>query len=244
MYVRIRNIIIALCLILSSCKKESACRHSYGKDTVTYIELNDFNSFTLDGNDVFINLVNDSINFMEIVGGENSSKHIDYKIEDKELIITNNNKCEWLRNTKNRLRIDLHFKDLRDLKNLGDGVISNLSELNIDTIFIHQNGTGNINLELTSERIWLDMYVIGDIELKGKCESLIATVGSFGNLKAKNLKADWVNVKTIHEGDAHVKPMNGISAICEELGDIYYYNEIDKPIISESEEGKVELILE
>lgn len=233
-------------MITSSCKKESACWHSYGKESVTPIrvDLENFDSFLLDGNDVFINLISDSVNYIEIIGGENSSRHINYKIENNKLIITNNNKCDWLRNRDNRLKINLHFKKLIDIKNAGDGSINSPEAITFDSVFIHQNGTGNINLAINANRIWLDMYVIGDINLNGNCETLIATIASFGNLKAKDLKANDIDVKTIHEGDAHVNPQKSLKAVCEEIGDIYYYNKVDNPIITESEEGKVEFIEE
>ena len=228
-----------------SCSKESACFHSYGDETNSPIinELEDFNSFILDGS-VGVNLVKDSLNFMEILGGKNAIEFVNYTIANKDLIVTNESKCNWLRNYEKRVQVNLHFKDLRTIRNLSDGIIKNEDKLNFDTITIHQNGTGEINLNVSAERVWVDSYVIGDVELQGSCNSMIATIGSFGNLKAKKMKAGWISVTTIHEGDAHVFPVNAMKARCEQLGDIYYYNDVENPNITESEEGKVELVLE
>ena len=136
MHIWIRNIIFITLLTLLSCKRESACWHSYGNnlEVAAYVELDNFNSLVLDGNEVYLNLINDSINYFEIIGGENSSKHINYNIENEELTIINNNKCEWLRNNDKRITVDLHFKNLRDLRNLGDGMIFSKDVVNFDTL--------------------------------------------------------------------------------------------------------------
>lgn len=240
------GIIISLIWLLFSCRKESACFHSHGvtQEIPTIIDLDDFKHLILEGNDVVLNLVKDTLNYAEIYGGENAVQFIHTNINDDKLLISNQNRCNWLRNSKKRVQIDLHFKYLESIRNVGDGEIINSNLLILDTLSIHQNGTGNISLEVISKRIWVDLYVIGNVTLSGETKSLIAVVGSYGHLLAKDLKAGWVNVKTVHEGDAHVFPIGGLSATCEKIGNIYYYNEIINPIIKENKQGKVIFIVE
>lgn len=211
---------------------------------VVFDDIGDVRSFVLDG-DLNVFLVQDTLNYLEVVGGENSIDFVQYEKNDDELRLFNESKCNWLRNYEREVKVNFHFKDIREIRNLSVGVIDYVEPLKLDSLSIHQNGTGDIRIAVNgADRIWVDTYVIGDVELTGDTKSLIATVGSFGNLKAKSLEAGWVSVEVTNEGDAYVNPVNAMSATCTQLGDVYYYNDIVQLEITESEEGKVELVLE
>ena len=236
-------IIILTFVFLQACKKESACFHSHGVELEipVYIAIDEFEKLETDG-DFHVNLVKDNTNYIEISGGKNSVEFIDYELEGDKLILKDGNKCAWLRDYDDRIEIEVHFTSLKDIRNVSEATLGNEGTLDIDTLTIHQNGTGDITLNLSSQRIWTESYVIGDITLSGTSASLVAKVASFGHLNASTLKAGWVSVTTTHEGDAHVYPVNALKAVCEQIGDIYYYNSVENPNITESEEGTVTLV--
>lgn len=246
MYRWSRIIILIFSVGLLNCKKDSACLHSSGDEVNTPIhyELDDFHSFVLDGN-LNVILYQDTINYMEVVGLENNMKHVEYEINGEELTLYNRNKCDWMRDYSNEIEVQLHFKDVNKITNLDNGRIGCIDYLRGDTFTVNQNGTGEISVRFSNtNHIWVNTYVIGDVYIEGQGNSMIATVGSYGHLRAETFKVNWIKVETIHEGDAHVNPLNALTATCTQMGDIYYYHDAENVDITESEEGKVELVTE
>lgn len=246
MYRWSRIIIVTYIVGLLSCKKDSACFHASGDEAATPVryDLDDFHSLVLDGN-IHVVLHPDTANFMEVRGSENDISHIEYVLKGEKLTLYNRNKCNWIRSYKHEMQVTLHFNNMHEVTNLDNGRISCVDYLKVDTFSIYQNGTGDIAMQFDSaHHIWVNTYVIGDVYIYGQSRSMIATVGSYGHLWAETCKVDWIKVETIHEGDAHVYPVNALKATCTQMGDIYYYHHVENIDITESEEGKVELVTE
>ena len=160
-------IVICFFLLLVSCKNKSACFHSYGSETSFYIETGSFNKLNIDG-DFNVNLIKSDQEIIEVIGGENNAQFIRTNNDNNELFITNDNKCNWLRNYDNEIQINVYFKNIKTIRSIGSSYIYNDIPFHVDTLFVHVNGVEDVSLELDSVNfIWVDMYVIGDLELRG-----------------------------------------------------------------------------
>lgn len=235
----IRNIIFIFWLLINaSCKKDSACFHSYGKDTSFSISTSPYDSVVVSG-DFNLNLIQSNEYRVEIVGGENNAKFIEIEHENEKLTLSNRNKCNWLRDYDKELQVNLYFEDLYEIRSTGQTYIYNDTPLILDTLFVHITGVGDIKLSFDSlNYLWSEMYVLGDLELEGNMNTLNCNVTSFGNLKAKNLRANNLFIETSNEGDAHIYPMQFTKATCSSIGNIFYYNEGEVVEILESGKGK------
>ena len=93
-----------------SCKKEEdrSCFKTTGSIIDKIIPLGSFSKIHL-GPYIQYELIQDTMNFIEISAGENIINFISSDIEDGKLLIENNNKCRFLRYKKEKVIAKIHF---------------------------------------------------------------------------------------------------------------------------------------
>src|SRR5204863_7783046 len=100
--------------------------------------------------------------------GENLMKDLKTDAVDGILKISNDNKCNWVRSYKKEIKIFIGIKNSTNIFHYGYGNISCEGQLIKDTLFIHHYSSGDINLNLKSNLIWLDMDRLGNLNLQGE----------------------------------------------------------------------------
>lgn len=224
--------------LLFSCENKNSCFHSYGDEKSLIIEVTNFNELNIEGG-YNINLIKSTEFKIEAIGGANNLEFVNVELFDNVLTIKNDNQCNWLRDYDNQVLLNIYFKDLKVITNSSESYIFNKTPLVLDTLFIHQTGVGDFDLKFESANyLWTDMYVFGDVEISGNIDEFHCKVASYGNLRAKELRANVMYIEASHEGDAHVYPTLFIKAICSKIGNIFYYNDAKEIVVEQTGKGK------
>ncbi len=105
-------------LFLFACKKaeDRECMKAAGKQTSLEVALPAFDKLHI-GAKIEVVLVQSSEHKLVIHGRDNLIRHISFDLnEDGFLSLKNNNRCDFLRSyEKNKIKVEVHFTDLREL---------------------------------------------------------------------------------------------------------------------------------
>ncbi len=164
------HILLALLLPLFSCKKaeDRSCFKSIGAETQKDVPVAGFNELFL-GHNMNYSLVEDTIPFVRLTGGENLLNLIDFDAQDSILSITNKNRCNFLRKYDRLVHAEIHFTKLQRIDYKGSHDL-----IGLDTIrgaFFNlrlAQASGNVNLLVNTD--FLNGFVndgSGDYTFKG-----------------------------------------------------------------------------
>jgi Putative auto-transporter adhesin, head GIN domain len=146
--------ILCLCtLLLFACKKaeDRSCLKFTGKDSTRSVQLEDFTKLEV-GPYLDYVLIQDSVDFVKIQGGENVINLVDVHLQDETVHISNKNACRFLRSQKKKIQIEIHFTNLNELLFEGSGSMTNEGILQLPNFSLSlKEGSGTVNLSLESD---------------------------------------------------------------------------------------------
>jgi hypothetical protein len=219
--------IIAALLVSASCKKAEnrKCFKSAGNPGTKTIVLPAFDRLFLHEHIEYL-LIQDSTDRVVIAGGNHLLNFIDCTVTDGQLEIKNQNKCAFLRSYKQKIKVEIHFTTLINLRFEGTEPLNNLDTLNTPyfTMLI-RDGAGSVNLKLKSEWIYADIaHGWGDYTLAGSTKFAWLAARSNGYCNTYDLAiSDSVEVYSDTPGTMKINA-NGIpvrgKVKC--TGDIWY----------------------
>ncbi|MBX7183150.1 MAG: DUF2807 domain-containing protein [Bacteroidia bacterium] len=216
-----------LILGISSCKDTvEDCFKSTGSIAREERFVSDFDSIRLEDN-VNIILIQDTLNKVIIEAGENLIPKIRSTVENRALILKNENHCNWVRKLNVPVNAYVHFKDISALNNLGVADITNQDTINIKghAIDIRILGSGDIRLNGNFDWIYGRVLVsIGNLYLSGKSGGLELYCDGTSLVRAENLETQFASVETYLPGDVYVNAKEQLSAKIYWEGNVYYRN--------------------
>ena len=218
-------VIIIIFLSLVACNKTSApdCIKTKGNVIESTRELDNFNRVIL-RDMIDLKVIQDQSNFLKIRAGENIIPKIVTKVENNELLIEDNNRCNFIRDLEERITIELHTSGFRDLEVYGSGDISFKNPMivpvfNMDAF--ETNAKHDINVQTDSCKI---KYHIGgnDLILEGTSNYLF--LFNLGNnwMRAEGLTSSLTHISSDSSGDVFVNVQNTLLYEIHQTGNIYY----------------------
>jgi hypothetical protein len=173
---------------------------------------------------VDLKIVQDAETYAEVRSGKNLLPDIEFTLKGNSLEIANTSRCNWARSYDVPREVTLHVPHLRDIRLSGYGNLSSVGVFQQDTLFLHLLGAGDMNLELQGNYVNMDMYELGDINLRGSVEEFTWTLGGNGRLFARDLQTRRCYFKTTRDsnGDAHVLAKDVVGGTVEGTGTVYY----------------------
>ena len=213
-------------LVLVSCKKahERRCVKSAGESTTIEIALDSFDKLELGPNLNYI-LVQDTVEKMVITGGRNLVNFVESNIVDGRLCITNENKCSFLRSYKHEIDVELHLKDIFDVKYLGSSTLTCQDQLDIPYLtWLSEEGAGSCDLNVKSKVFNMILNGWGECTLNGEAEYLRIILQGYGDGNAYDINVtDSLNVISNSSGIARVRANNiPIRVETKLTGDVLY----------------------
>lgn len=230
-------------IIIESCVKlDSPCFHSRGKTTSKIVELPLFYEVSINGIfDVYWH--NDNQHKIMLTGGENNISFIDYKVINKTLIISDDNKCKWLRKYE-KIRIDIYCPHLTKIS---------LHKSNnfycLDTIITNSLHIDNFN-DICDIKILVNLNEIsysqhagtGNTYIAGKCNSCYIWSHGTGFVNAENLISNFCNVTHKTTGNISVNVKHKLIAYLYKTGNLLVIGKPDELISFSYDKGKLILI--
>lgn len=181
-----------IAILFGSCKKQSdrSCFKNTGSIIKKNIPLSAFSEIDL-GPYIHYELVQDTVNFLEICAGENLINFILTEINAEKLSIQNNNKCRFFRYKKQKVLVKIHFSDLDYIYYHGSEPLISLDTLDFsqkDIIINLDDCSGSVNFKLKAKNILLNSPGgFSDITLAGSCAFFRVDIDGNSAFFAKNL---------------------------------------------------------
>ncbi|HLP55967.1 MAG TPA: DUF2807 domain-containing protein [Fluviicola sp.] len=238
--------LIACIVVLgfTACKKPEnrKCFKSTGEDTELEIPLNEFDRLKLHPHLAYV-LIQDSTDKVVIKGGKNVVNLVECNVADKLLEITNKNKCNFLRNAKRELLVEIHFTNIINIHYEGSEYLKSVGTLKLDyfTLMV-RDGAGPVDLTLNSKVIDADIsHGWGDYTFHGTVEKARISARSNGFCDVYDLNiTDSVYVASETPGHIRVRaegiPLYGY---IKTSGNIYYKGNPSVIHVVETGSGKL-----
>ncbi len=202
-------------IFFSACKKEEnrSCLKSNGDIIEKIIPVDNFFRLYTGPYMDFV-LVQDTVNFVRLTGGENLLNFIEINqvSEQKKIEIRNKNKCRFLRNKKEVVQVEIHFKQLEEIFFEGSGTMTNVGTMNIPYLEVVLNeGSGTVNLNIIAQQLrifaepsWANFYLKGkstflDMTVKGNAyaDTREFTVDSLFLMKSRSSADVYINADQV-----------------------------------------------
>lgn len=218
-------LLIASAVLLQGCSDDPLCNclQSSGSSTTESRPLESFHSVELSQN---IDLVLRQGNEHEarVTAGKNIIDGIKTDVKDGVLNIRNENKCNWLRDFKNKFTVELTFQDIQLLTYRGSGVITCADTIRSNKLTMEGwNGTGTISLLLNVNEAHLYLHTGStDLNVVGVAPVQYLYCAGNGYIRADQLNSNDVYAHTATTGQCYVHATHRIDALIRYHGNIYY----------------------
>jgi hypothetical protein len=223
------SFLLFILILVFSCKKpdERACLKKSGDNTKRIINLGDFSRVYLKEHLNYV-MIQDTANYLVVDGGENLVGFINCTIDGDELIVSNENKCKFLRYKTGKITVEIHFVSLTSLVYQGTELLTNRNNWNFNQMSIVLKDAGgtmdltNFNgnaLNLVNSHGW------GDIKLSGSANFFRAEMSGNGYFDSRNfIVQDSISVIS---NSSTISKLNTDSCILKaqlkSIGDVWYY---------------------
>jgi hypothetical protein len=233
------NKILLLFIILFafSCKKgeEAGCFTPTGDIKKESRSLENFSKITLYDN-INVILIPGTENKAEVEAGENLIPGISTKIENGELIITNENTCNYTRTYKVPVNVYITFNSLREVTHYGGGKISNQDTIQQSYFGITQyNGAGDFDFTFDCDSMIALLHTgAGNLNAKGKVNYgyLYAAANSIFN--CENLVVQNMHINNKTTGNFYVHALINLLVEVRSNSTVYYKGSPNLSIIRNS----------
>jgi len=114
------------------------------------------------------------------------------KLEDKNL------------KTKNKMRVYVTFKKIKELELSTVGNVGSEDQLTFDDLDMENKSVGNVDLKLTANKIDLQNKSVGNLKLSGKAQNAVFKTSGVGSLEAGSFVVQTMNIENSGIGHAEV----------------------------------------
>ena len=225
----------------AGCDKSGVnCITNNGKTIIQERILENFDS--IDVRD-YVNLIitQDSINKVMVESGQNIISGITTEVIDRQLIIRNLNKCNWLRSYDVPVNVFVSVKNLMKIYYLSSGNVSSTNTLKSYSLTVEAwGGGGTIDLDLDNFQGYFVLQMgTADFNLHGSCAINNIYSGDYGLFQCKNLKSRYTFVTNTGSNDCYVSSSYFLEATIGSIGNIYYTGKPDSVVTHIQGAGQV-----
>ncbi|MBI2258748.1 MAG: DUF2807 domain-containing protein [Flavobacteriia bacterium] len=212
-----------------SCKKaeDRKCWKRAGNEDIKIVYLNNFPQLLLKKG-IHYELIQDSLNQIEIIGGKNLIQFIDIQeTESNSISISNNNKCNFLRKyEKNIIKVKIHFTQLSYIRYEGTENLINKDTLHFqDFKFESIDACGSSHLILKANNLEaLAPMGNSNFTFSGEVENLKLDIRDYSYCNTLFLKVKN-NLNVINESfnDVYINAdQNQLTGKIIGAGNVYY----------------------
>lgn len=221
-----------LLLCIYGCKKPG-CIGAAGEVQIVTRSLASFDELLLADN---INLVLIQAPEEKIIieAPANMIPNITSGVVGNKLSITNVGDCRWARDPKEKINVQLFFRDLKKLVYQGSGTITNIDTLRLDAFELATDeGAGDI--ELTVDNGYTGAYVFADdnvsLILHGRTDLCFTYTSSRGRSDMSDFKVKKMVIEYGGVTDTHIYVTDELDATIFHTGNIKYKG---TPVINKS----------
>lgn len=229
-------------LIMLSCERneKAYCFENAGKSEISIRTLNEFQKLRLEGK-MDIEIVQDSQMYAEIVTGEHLQDGIHFQELGDQLIISNKNRCLWLRRLNQFPKVTLHIRNLNSIRADHYGQLLIKDTLRTDSIYI-EVWNGNPEIKMGLNNITTSIFIhsnSGSVDASGRVGVAYLSNGGAGPMHCENMKCDVVFVNSHSTNHTYVHALQWLVADILWKGNIFYRGKPSQIEINQCNEGKL-----
>lgn len=202
--------------MLSACKKQEHETRTIQLDAFKYIEFN--SPFT-------VNLAEDTVFYIELVGRSKKIDKIDVKVEDSMLRLENTSNSNWL-TPKEKVILTIHSKPLREIVANETCQIKTVNPITSHEVGIIMKSKANeAELELNCNIFyyWNNFPCGGKLTLSGTTQQLKIWNTAIMSVDAQQLTTSYALVENDSKGDCTVTASDIIEYAITGSGNIHVY---------------------
>ncbi len=211
-------------LLLNGCAKDGGtCASSSGETTRQVRNVSAFNQIELNNN-VNLILTTDSIGPLVVEAGKNLLGGITTEVQEGHLIISNNNKCNWLRDYSKPVNIYISVQKIWKIKYNSIGTITTKGALKLDSLSVEVwggSGTIDLTLDIKKGNFSLGMGTV-DFKLRGESPVTSVYASDYGFYDGRELQTEYTYITSVGSNDCYVKSSHVLEATIKSIGNIYY----------------------
>lgn len=206
---------LIIALIAGSCSLY--CEEGSGKVKSEERQVEAFTQLELDGVGR-IYLKQGSQQALRVEADDNLLNILETSVKRGKLRISTNG-C-----VKNYTKLDvfLTVKNLEEIESSGSGKIVGTNTLRSKELFLKNSGSGDIQLDISSQSVELDISGSGQIALSGRSETLDIELSSSGNCQAAKLESNEVKADVSGSGNCMLHVVKSLEAELSGSGKIVY----------------------
>lgn len=223
-------------LVFTGCKKpeDRTCIKSFGTPTTKMIQFNKLSILDL-YDDISLNLIQDSLNYIELNDYKNTINQIGISFDSGKLTVNNNTKCKIFRSRKKHPTINLHFSSLNKLNLYGSGGITSVTTWNQDSINIFsEESVSTLSLNVISNDIHC-YFKKGALDgsISGSSQTAYCYQSEFNKVQLNNLLTPSLHIASATTGNINVYCSGFLHVELWDTGNVIYFGTPSTIYISE-----------
>ncbi len=213
--------------MLTACKKpeERTCFKRTGEIDTMELTISAFDKLFLHEHLAY-ELIQDSLDKVVLIGGENLLGLIELSLVDGKLDISNKNRCNFLRDYQKKVKVEIHFTNIINIHYEGTDSMINKDTIQFQWLtFLIRDGAGPVKLNFNAQFInTIVSHGWGDFTFKGTVDQANFNLRSNGFCDTYGLKIrDSLTVISNTQGTVKINAHGAkLKAQTEADGNILY----------------------
>ena len=157
---------------------------------------------------------------VKIEADENLQDLFQVKNEGNRLVIDMKKLENKNLKTKNKMRVYVTFKNLKQLELSTVGNVSSEQRLSFDDLELRTKSVGNVDLNFTANKVDLDNKSVGEVKLSGQAQNAVFVNKGVGSLKASDFVVQTLDIDNSGVGSAEVNATKTLKVKDSMLGKV------------------------
>lgn len=195
-----------------------------GKIVIQKRDVSGFNTIYLEDK-IDLYITQGSTFKVEVEAGSNLQSLIKTELDGETLKIHNNNKQNWVRGYKHRIKVYISAPYFKYIDNHGVGTIESINTITQNEVSIRGGNTGDLKIKVNCNEINCRSHGNGNIYVSGFTKRLVGDFNGTNFLYARDLEiAEFVYINSNSIGSSYINsPNNGPMDIrLNKDGNVYY----------------------
>ena len=233
---------ILVAVIFYSCGKEGGCFSRDGKQISENKLLAPFD--TVVANDAFEIVLKQSQQYsIEMIAGENLIPNIGATVENNSLILSNNNRCDWMKPKTSKIKLIISAPQFRRVKLTNSCFLRSEDTLrgeDFGLVLMDKVQDVDLTLKVNTFYYWNNPPCGGKVMLRGYCQEIKIWNWALISIDTREMECQKALVYSNSIGDIHVRPSDFLDCTILHRGNVYYYG--TPSFIDLKDEGEGELL--
>ena len=157
---------------------------------------------------------------VKIEADENLQDYFNVKNEGNKLVIDTKKFENKNLKTKNKMRVYVTFKKLKELDLSTIGNVASDEPLKFDDLEVNNKSVGHVDLDLTANKLDLTNTSVGNVKLSGKAQNAVVKNSGVGSLEAGTFVVQTMNIENSGVGSAEVNAEKNLKVKDSFLGKV------------------------